>query len=433
MSTNKRNRRSILKTIALVIVAPMSMLATALRTHGKDKTPLPEDVDVHPAGPMVGHTTENTSSIWMYAPTGSKVAVKYGVDKAGALSRDAMFENITLPGMDLRGEAWGASLDNLQPETQYAYEVSIDGKSGPTQRGSFRTGPAEGKPSKFRLALTSCMLVSKPADSWSLLARDKPDLHLTLGDTIYADSTDPKVQWRYHLRYRRVPQFAEVLRNMPTYAIWDDHDFGPDNSDRNAKGKEHSLASWKRLWHNPSLGTDNIPGAFFKLSRGDVDFFVVDGRYHRSPNKDVDDAGKTMFCKAQFNWLIEGLKNSKAKFKIIATGSTLHHSLHDGMRLFTHERHNLFGAIKQHKIAGVVFMTGSLHNSLIWEHHESELAGYPMVEIISSGIANGKRLSYATIDFDTTIADPTMTIRIVHGTGKVKQNKMWKLSTLTHA
>ena len=283
------------------------------------------------------------------------------------------------------------------------------------------------------------MKIGKPQGSWGLLLAENPDLHITVGDTHYADTTDPTVQLRHHVAYRREKEFANVLRNVPIYAIWDDHDYGPNNSDGTAKGKEFSLAGWKQAWANPKLGTADTPGAFFKFSRGDVDFFVVDSRYHRSPNEDQDDEKKRMLGDAQFEWLINGLKNSKARFKMIISGSTLHHSKVDGWRIYTFSRHRLFDAIKENEISGAMYVSGDVHQSLVWEHHESDRVGYPMIEIVSSGISNGggkekNDLSFATIDFDTTVEDPTARVRIIYGCGKkVNTDKTWKLSQLTHS
>ena len=141
-----------------------------------------------------------------------------------------------------------------------------------------------------------------------------------------------------------------------------------------------------------------------------------------------------MLGDAQFAWLLEGLKNSKAKFKIIASGSVLDHSKSDGWRIFTFSRHRLFDAIQREKISGVMYIGGDIHKSLVWQHHESDRVGYPIIEIISSGVTNGKDLSFATIDFDTTVDDPTARIRIIYGRGeKINTDKTWRLSQLAHA
>ena len=371
----------------------------------------------------------------MYAPLNSKCTYSYHAEGASGTDKKTgdlkAIPNQAAKGM---GQIFKSTVVGLLSNTDYHYQVSVDGKSEPDWKGSFKTAPVEGKSTAFRMAITSCMKIGRPQGSWNLLLAEQPDFHLTVGDTHYADTTNPTVQLKHHVTYRRVKEFANVLRQVPTYAIWDDHDYGPNNSDGTAKGKEFSLAGWKQAWPNPASGTSDTPGAFFKFSRGDVDFFVVDGRYHRSPNELPDDDKKRKLGDAQFEWLLDGLKNSKARFKIIASGSVLHHSKVDGWRIFTFSRHRLFDAIKKHKISGVMYIGGDMHQSLVWQHHESDRVGYPMIEIMSSGITNGKDLSFATIDFDTSVDDPTARVRIIYGKGeKVHTDKTWKLSQLTHA
>ena len=386
-------------------------------------------------GPISGDVRANQVTLWMYAPPKSKCSFSYHAK--GASETDKKTGNLkAIPNQAAKGmgQIFKSTLVGLLPNTGYHYQVSIDGKSDPDWKGVFKTAPVEGKSTMFRMAITSCMKIGRPQGSWNLLLEQQPDFHLTVGDTHYADTTNPTVQLKHHVTYRRVKEFANVLRQVPTYAIWDDHDYGPNNSDGTAEGKEFSLAGWKQTWPNPPSGTADTPGAFFKFSRGDVDFFVVDGRYYRSPNEFPDDEKKRMLGDAQFEWLLDGLKNSKAKFKIIASGSVLHHSKVDGWRIFTFSRHRLFDAIKKHKISGVMYVGGDMHQSLVWQHHESDRVGYPMIEIMSSGITNGKDLSFVTIDFDTTVDDPTARVRIIYGNGeKVHTDKTWKLSQLTHA
>ena len=387
------------------------------------------------AGPITGDVRANEVTLWMYAPPKSKCTFSYRAE--GSSKKNNKMGKLTAlsnQAAKVPGQIFKSTMKGLVPDTRYHYQVSINGKADPKWKGSFKTAPLAGTPTAFRLAITSCMKIGRPQGSWNILLEEQPDLHLTVGDTHYADTTNPTVQLEHHLTYRREKEFAKVLQQVPTYAIWDDHDFGPNDSDGTAKGKEFSLAGWKQAWPNPPSGTSDTPGAFFKFSRGDVDFFVVDGRYHRSPSRSLDDDKKRMLGDAQFAWLLEGLKNSKAKFKIIASGSVLDHSKSDGWRIFSFSRHRLFDAIKKHRISGVMYIGGDIHKSLVWQHHESDRVGYPMIEIISSGVTNGKDLSFATIDFDTTVDDPTARVRIIYGRGeKINTDKTWKLSQLTHA
>ncbi len=384
------------------------------------------------AGPLVGSVTPGSAALWMFVPTDAKCTVSYYPKDSSAIPQGAQFK----PFDKLAGKAVGhpvaAILKNLLPDTAYRYDVKVNEKNDPAWVGFFRTPPATGTPHKFRMILSSCMRFDQPQGSWNHVIAEKPHLHLTVGDTHYADTTDPTTQWAHHLRYRRLPEFAKVIRNIPTYSMWDDHDYGPNDSDKTAKGKENSLAGWIQFWQNPGAGTPETPGSYYKFTWGQIDFFVVDGRYHRSPDQAPDDDTKRMLGDAQFKWLLDGLKASKARFKVVASGSTLAHSKSDGWRVYTFSRHRFFDSIKENKIPGVVYMSGDIHNSLVWEHPESKRVGYPMVEVISSGVANSESLSFATIDFDTTLKDPTMQVRIIQGDRKVREQKTWKLSQLSH-
>lgn len=385
----------------------------------------PEEV----VGPMVGHVTEGNAGLWLYLPGTAEGLVKFGKEGAKEM-RSEEFERVADPVGEGKGGPATVELSGLESATRYTYEVWVDGKTDPRWRGKFATAPAAGSASAFRMAVTSCMKKGQVQSSWYLLLAQQPDLHLTLGDTHYADTTDPAVQLKHHLEYRRHQEFATVLRSMPTYAMWDDHDYGPNNSDGTAEGKENSLRGWKQFWVNPGAGTADTPGAFYRFVRGDVEFFVVDGRYHRSPDKVPDDENKRMLGDAQFAWLLEGLKTSKAKFKVIASGSTLQHSQVDGWRIYTFSRHRLFDAIRENKIGGVMYCSGDIHASYVEENAESERVGYPLVEVLSSGVANSKTLSFATVDFDTTLKDPEMRVRIVYGDGTVRDDRTWRLSEL---
>ena len=382
------------------------------------------------AGPMVGHVSDSAAGLWMHASRDSAVTVRYWKEDDPATVSETSFEVFDDSVAKGAGHPLQVTLNQLEPNRRYRYAVAVGGKADPAWEGSFGTAPEDGESSAFRVAVTSCMKIGQPQASWYLLLAQNPDLHLTLGDTHYADTTDPAIQLDHHVRYRREPFHATVLRNIPTYSIWDDHDYGPNNSDGTAEGKERSLAGWKQFWMNPGAGTEEVPGAFYRFTRGEVEFFAVDGRYHRSPDKAPDDENKRMLGDGQFQWLIDGLAASKAKFKVIFSGSTLEDSRVDGWRIYTFARHRLFDSIREKGISGVVYLSGDMHYSRVWEHPESERVGYPLVEVISSGIANSKTLSFATLDFDTSLDDPSMRVRIVHGDGTVRDDKTWPLSQL---
>ena len=343
----KMTRTSALGLLALLIVA-----GNWSSSLGEDHVSLPPGL----LGPMVGHVSPSEATLWM-APDGKSEIV---VEFRSAADPPERIQAVRPLADPAEHGAIKARLTGLKPATAYRYEVVVDGKRQSVWSGHFATPPAEGKPARFKLAVSSCMKVDEnPVQSaWYLMLAEKPDLQLLLGDNVYANTTDRDKLWQFHRRQRRVVEFAAVLRNVPTYAMWDDHDYGPNDSDGTAAGKEHSLVAFKELFANPGAGTHDTPGAFCQFRWGDVDFFLLDGRYHRSPDIAANDDRKRMLGDAQFAWLAAGLKESKAKFKVLASGSTLAASRDDGWRIYDYDRKRLFDTIMGPKISGVIYLVG---------------------------------------------------------------------------
>ena len=375
-------------------------------------------------GPMVGHVSPTTAKIWAYAENRPGIRVYFRPKDAAP--EEARFAD--MPPVRAGPRMAEVTLTGLRPATAYVYRVFLRGRTEPHWKGSFRTPPPAGTPTHFKLAVSSCMRPQKPQSSWILMLQQAPDFHLLLGDNVYADTTNRERLWSHYLEMRRVATFAAVLRVTPTYATWDDHDFAGDNLAGDVPGKAESLDAFREVWANPSAGLPGVPGTFFRFSWGDVDFFVLDVRYHRSPLAARNDARKRMIGDAQFAWLARGLAASKARFKVIASGSTIQKEGTDTWVSYNFELGRVLKTIADHRLGGVLWLTGDLHASLIDVH---ELPGlYPLVEVISSGIANSNTLSFATVEFDTTLPDPTVRIRIIYGNGTIVDDRTFRRSQL---
>ncbi len=97
----------------------------------------------------------------------------------------------------------------------------------------------------MKIAFTSCMNISQRSKQpvWQHIAQCQPDYLVLLGDSIYADVPHPMVngaatavkdldekQLRGHLHSLYKEQLSEahfsaLIQKVPTFAIWDDHDF----------------------------------------------------------------------------------------------------------------------------------------------------------------------------------------------------------------
>jgi alkaline phosphatase D len=381
-------------------------------------------------GPLVGHVTDTTAAIWAYAgPEAKNIELKLAPVGVGG-------EEISLAQSPDAAKHRRARFDvtGLKPRTEYTFTVSVDGDEPGSASGRFATAPAAGEKAKFRLAVASCyggLYVREKGrtreirgyknKSWQWLMDERPDFQLLIGDNVYANSTDYNHLWdSFTLERANNEPFAEAVRTIPTYALWDDHDYGPNDSDGTARGKENSLRAFTEAWANPPRAGRDGEGIYTRFSWGDVDVFLLDGRYHRTPDEAPDDKVKSMLGKKQFRWLVEGLKASRATFKLLVNGSSWNASVKDGWRIYSKSRRDLFRTIVENNVGGVVLVSGDIHRCELPMHQPEFEHGYPLYEIVSSGLgSHGKYdpLAFVTVDFDTTAADPMMTARVIDGTG----------------
>ncbi len=348
-------------------------------------------------GPMLGPPGAGSLTVWARASGEYPVAVQYATTPDMANSR-------TSPAMQARLEndlTVIVKVDGLKPGSTYWYRVLVNGEVDRyrIQPSAARTAPD--RPQSFRVGFGSCARIARDPDQriFRVVDAQSPDLFFWLGDNIYADAETEVAFADEYRRQRNVASLQGVIRSVPQFAIWDDHDFGYNNSDGEYPYKEQSLAVFKRYWANPAYGQPGNPGVYFDYSYAGVDFFFLDGRYYRTPNAAQDDSGKSFLGKAQTTWLKERLLASRAPFKILACGSGW--SMADGLAgdtwaAFRTERDALFDFIRDRRIGGVVCLSGDSHvgelNCIPW----SDKGGYDLYDLVSSPLAQPTDSSWVT-------------------------------------
>ncbi|MFZ4069189.1 MAG: alkaline phosphatase D family protein [Caulobacterales bacterium] len=336
------------------------------------------------------------------------------------------------------------TLEGLAPGTEFIYRVLVAGAPDPdtTRQPPFRARTALASPSAFRVGFGSCARRQRhPVQPiWDALNQAEPDLFFWLGDNIYGDSLERSILLEEYLRQRDVPNCRRFMAGRPQLAIWDDHDFGLNDSDRRNPIRNDALSVFKQVWANPNYGLPNTPGVFFAHSYGGVDFFFLDNRFHRDPADAPDTAAKTTLGAKQLDWLKTALLASRAPFKLILCGQPWNDGKKPGSESwssYTVERADLFAFIARERIGGVVLVSGDTHigevNSL---PHARYGAGYDLFEFVSSPLAQDCATSYLNyrpierirqvyaggsnaglIDFDMTGADPTLTFNLLDTQG----------------
>ena len=214
---------------------------------------------------------------------------------------------------------------------------------------------------------------------------------LFLGDTVYADGlcpsppNEPGADFRaatldeYRARHRD-QRAAEALRRFlettPVYAIWDDHevrnDFSGPFDDRMPIGRQALREYW------PVRVAADDPDRLYRTVRAgtDLEMFILDTRQYRSRNIDQDGPAKTMLGEKQLQWLLRGLTESSATWKVIVTTVPLSISKGGsasvpgndgwaggpGIPGFERERQVIVDHILGRKVKNVVFLAGDVHH-----------------------------------------------------------------------
>ena len=383
--------------------------------------------------PLLGHVSSTEARIWAKASEPARLSVRLS-------TQPALTDSLLSSGVDLEtSNAWMGHIivTNLQPVTHYYYCVQLDGHDAMLPPyPSFTTAPAEGQPGHVRFAFVSCVGFHgyDATAGYADMARTNFDLLLMLGDNVYSNTNEPTLIWPFHFDQRNTAGWRGLSPHVPIYAIWDDHDFGPDNSDGTMPGKEKSLRAFTALWPNPAYGEPDNPGVYFKFTRGDVDFFMLDGRYYRDPNKAPNDEHKTMLGVRQLAWLKRELSASRATVKVLASGGEWQaYGTDDSWRSFKHERRDLLDFLEKNSITGVLLISGDRHYTGAY-HVEGK-----WIEVTSGPIGSASIVAknapesflnfsatkghfYCIYDLDTALTPPRVTLEVYRvGDGLVER------------
>ena len=432
------------------IAGPRDLLAP-LMEHG----PFRQELDrldrqlVH--GPMLGSVTGTTARIWVRTAKESDVQVAAGA--GGNFTRELLSASARTSGESDYTAV--VELHGLRPDTTYRYEVILDGESvSGSDYPSFRTFPERGKPGRFSVGFGGgAGYVTRNERIWDLIRSHDPLAFLFLGDNVYLDYPVGPTSLHYYTYYRRQSreEFRRLTASTAIYAIWDDHDCATDDVWMGPYRDKPpwKLPAWRQFrdnWVNPGYGSEEWPGVWFAFSIGDVDFFMLDGRYYRT-NPYADE--KTMLGPVQKRWLLDQVKRSKATFKVLVSpvpwsfdtkGDAV-----DTWNGFREERAEIFDFLAENEIEGVFLLSADRHRSDARRIERTD--AYPLYEFESSRLTNehvhrlmpgalfgyNEKQSFGLLLFDTSKPDPTVTFRIVSIDNEVEGELSLSRSQLDHA
>ena len=331
------------------------------------------------SGPMVGYCEMTEAVIWAQTTKEASVRVDYYAKDKPA----EVFSSKTYKSSENNYFTNHIVLTQLQQGKEYHYDLLINNQKialpYDTSFSSKKLWQWREKAPDFTIALGSCSYISEEAldrpgkpygSNYSIfesIAKKNPDIMLWGGDNVYLREADWDSKSGIYHRYthsRALKEMQPLLASTQNIAIWDDHDFGPDDSDRSFYNKYTTQQAFKDFWANKSYGmdADQKEGIFSSYNWSDAELFLLDNRFFKSPNKRLT-GEKTMLGSAQIQWLIDALTYSKASFKIIVIGGQVLNTeaVFENYENYKSEKDFLLSEILANQIKGVVFISGDRH------------------------------------------------------------------------
>lgn len=274
-------------------------------------------------------------------------------------------------------------LGGLDPHTEYFYVW--ESGTAVSEVGRTRTRPPADSAVPLRIAFSSCQRFSSGYFSaHAHAASEDLDAYVFLGDYIYErtrpgnvpgrdepfNANDLASYRRKYAQYRTDPGLRELHRLHPALHIWDDHEIENNYSDnRPAPGALQRAAGYRAAfeWIPRVVEPRDRYRIYRRMPWGAfAELFLLDERQYRTG--DGDGQPRRLLGDAQLAWLIDGLKNSRARWKIVAQQVIVaqdpygdgrpNNDMWDG---YPEERARLLGEIERNGIQNVVFLTGDAH------------------------------------------------------------------------
>lgn len=421
--TNRPSRREFLRALALAAASAPAACAT-------EAGPLHE---VEPVCAAVGQGAKITHGPLSGGATDSKIEFSARLDKAGKVQFSlqpaaggapiltfctiAVAENDFSVHLTATGLAIG---------TKYVATPLIDDAADATHAIETTTFPAAGAVAAHTFCFGSCQRHGDGAKGESLgktfeVAANWPERPLffaQIGDWTYPDYLFAKmghdkdgnnytvfpeeIRKSYLRRMDPTYPMRKLVSKMPLAHVWDDHDFAENNAHRDVTGKQSDrVSAFARYLPTYPLPTSQL-GVWQQFSVGHVDYWLVDMRSQRTdfakaivPGKDkdgkdilklVEPVGHTMLGSEQLDWLVAGLKASKALWKIVffpveinprydivlEQGLALQSQIFaqaagDGWCGYPTERKKILDLYTSGAVKNLIFLTGDAHQSSMKE------------------------------------------------------------------
>lgn len=294
------------------------------------------------------------------------------------------------------------NITGLSPNTTYYYTISVDGvvesllndadNGSEPYTGKFTTLPTPGEASSFSFVFGACIRSgTSPGDNlvFDTMKSHNPLFWMSTGDFHYSDiSTNDPSLFRSAMESRLIhsgqsTRLASLSRSTSFIYLWDDHDFGPNNSHGAGDGATAAAPAAHLVYRQYvphydlplagdaayTNGEEPIATAF---TVGRVRFILTDVRAASTDNNDP--GGETKLGARQKQWFKEELVRASGTYPLIVWLTTVPWNGDDNLattgnedrwQYFVDERREIADFIKNNAIEGFCALSGDMHATAI--------------------------------------------------------------------
>lgn len=274
------------------------------------------------------------------------------------------------------------NVTGLTPNTRYYYAAEVNGVLDTTNKAQARTLPSTKAP--LRITFGSCWAATgqqyhgvenHPVGTAVSNQHDAgANMHLFCGDLGYLDNeiNDPNPWADNFPKLHAMSHFKKMARSCAWASIWDDHDFGGNDSNGGFARKELASSTWRALVPMYDLTSSAALYQAFNLTP-DVRVVISDLRYFRDSDSVADSASKTMMAPNQKAWLKDQWLAAKNAGQLIiwvtssmwcidgVYGTIGTNADGDGWWRFEDERRELDNYRASNGITDMIILTGDGH------------------------------------------------------------------------
>ncbi len=341
----------------------------------------------HPASDLEALPDSATRWVWSGGVTSdaarvnARIAEPFETARLAVTTTDDFADATFHPLSEHDGTIVSFDVTDLEPDVRHRYAVEVDGELDRVRTGEFTTFP-DGAAS-FSFTVGGCARVGSNGSVFDTIRAEDQLFHLIVGDFHYGDIPDDN-----RARYDEVidltlrqPAQAALYRSSPIAYVWDDHDYGINDSDFYSTSRVAAMEAYRANVPSYPLAGE-LSAVFQSFDVGRVRFLVTDARSAREP-------GETMLGASQLDWFLDELVTAAEEQELVVWVNPVPWVAEadegaDHWGGYDDERRLIADVIAEHDIDQLLMLSGDAHMVAIddgtnTDYSMSGDAGFPLL------------------------------------------------------